>query len=147
MQIQDLARRTGLLAKTIRYYESAGVLPPPKRRPNGYREYSEADVERVRLAAGARRLGLSLDDITEILAMRDRGEAPCRVLLDVIARETEQIQQRIAELERLEKELRELYELGLKFPMDDVDGKDCLCHLVSGPVVLEEAADPHSSQN
>lgn len=60
MQIRELSQRTGLPAKTIRYYEEIGLLPPPKRLDNSYRDYSEADVARTRLVAGARRLDLSL---------------------------------------------------------------------------------------
>lgn len=131
MQIRELAQRTGVSATTIRYYESIGLLPQPERRANGYRKYTEADIDRVRLVAGARNLDLSLDDIREILALRDRREAPCRVLLDQMERKAVEIRQRITHLQRLEKELRQLRALGLTFPTDDVDGKHCVCHLVS----------------
>ena len=131
MQINQLAIITGVSPKTIRYYESIGVLPDPHRSPNGYREYEDGDVERLKLVAGARRLEFSLDDVTEIIAMRDRREAPCRVMLDKLVQKADEIAQRIAELQRLEQELRHLHELGQTFPTDDVDGKACVCHLVS----------------
>jgi DNA-binding transcriptional MerR regulator len=131
MQIQELSQNTGVPAKTIRFYESTGLLPPPKRRANGYRDYGEADIDRVKLVAGARRLDFSLDDIEEILALRDRREAPCRVVLEMLQQKAGEIRQRIKQLQRLEKELRQLYALGLTFPTDDVDGKNCVCHLVS----------------
>ena len=131
MKIQELAEQTGLAASTIRYYESIDLLPPPPRQANNYRNYDETDVNRIRFVAGARALDFSLDDIGEILALRDRREAPCRFVLDLIAQKTAEIQQRIFELQRLEAELNELYELGLTFPIDDVDGKNCICHLVS----------------
>ena len=131
MQIKELSDKTGLQDKTIRYYEEVGVLPPPKRLPNGYRDYGDADVERARFVAGLRRLDFSLDDVSEILAMRDRGEAPCRVVLSLMADKADEISQRIVELSRLEKDLRQLHTLGLAFPTDDVDGKNCVCHLVS----------------
>ncbi len=131
MKIQDVSQHTGVSARTIRYYEEIGLLPPPARAENNYRQYSEADVERLRLIAGARRLDLSLDDIREILALRERREAPCRVLLDRLERKADEIAERIRELKRLERELRDLHALGLTFPTDDVDGKHCVCHLVS----------------
>ena len=131
MQIQELAQLTNLPASTIRYYEATGLLPPPPRQANGYRDYGEADVARVKLVAGARQLAFSPDDIGEILALRDRGEAPCRVVLDVLVQKADEVRRRIAELERLETELRELHQLGQTFPTDDVDGKNCICHLVS----------------
>jgi len=131
MQIQELAQRTGVSAKAIRYYESIGLLPAPKRRPNGYREYGEVDLDRVKLVAGARNLDFSLGDIEEILALRDRREAPCRVVLGMLEEKAGEIRQRIKQLQRLEVELRQLYAVGLTFPTDDIDGKDCVCHLVS----------------
>ncbi|HEX9616205.1 MAG TPA: MerR family transcriptional regulator [Anaerolineales bacterium] len=131
MQIKKLSERTGLPDKTIRFYEEIGVLPPPKRLPNGYRDYGESDVEQVKFVAGLRRLDFSLDDVSEILAMRDRREAPCRMILDTMSQKEREIALRIAELSRLAAELRQLHALGLTFPTDDVDGKNCVCHLVS----------------
>ena len=131
MQIKELERRTNLSGKTIRYYESIGLLPPPSRLANGYRDYGEADVDRVKFVAAARGLDFSLNDIGEILDLRDRREAPCRVVLDLLQKKADEISQRIIELQRLEADLRELHRLGQTFPMDDVDGKNCVCHLVS----------------
>ncbi len=131
MKIQEFSKRTGVSAKTIRYYEEVGLLPAPDRAENNYRRYTEGDVERLRLVAGARYLDLSLDDIREILAMRDNGEAPCRTLLNRIEQKANEIKDRIWALQKLERELRELYSLGQTFPVDDVDGKNCVCHLVS----------------
>ena len=131
MQIKELAEKAGLSPKTIRYYEQIGVLPPPKRLPNGYRDYDETDLERLRFVVGARHLNFSLDDIGEILAMRDRRESPCGVVLALIQQKAAEISRRIAELQALEVELRQLYRLGLTFPVDDVEGKHCVCHLVT----------------
>ena len=131
MKIQDLSQLTGVSAKTIRYYEEIGLLPAPARAENNYRQYSEQDVERLRLVAGARRLDLSLDDIQEILALRDRREAPCRILLERMEQKADEIAERIHALQHMESELRGLRTLGLTFPVDDVDGKNCVCHLVS----------------
>jgi len=131
MKILELSQKTGISAKAIRYYEQIGILPPPLRAVNGYRQYSQPDIERLQLVAGARRLDLPLDEIREILALRDRQEAPCRALLDRLAQKADEIAERIASLQSLESELQELYALGLTFPTDDVDGKNCICHLVS----------------
>ena len=131
MRIKQFSELTNLPTKTIRYYEDIGLLPPPKRMGNGYRDYDEADVDRARFIAGARSLDFSLDDIQEILALREQREAPCRVVLDLLEERADEINRRIAELQRMEAELRELHRLGLTFPTDDVDGKNCVCHLVS----------------
>lgn len=131
MEIRQLATRTGTTAKTICYYESIKLLPKPQRQPNGYRVYEEEDVERLKLVLGARHLDISLDDIREILDMRDRREAPCRTLLNLMTQKIAEVSDRIAELQELESELQQLHTLGLTFPMDDVEGKNCVCHLVS----------------
>lgn len=131
MQMKKFAQQTNLSPKTIRYYEEIGLLPPPKRLDNGYRDYDETDVARARFVSGARHLDFSLDDIQEILDLRDQRIAACRVVLDLLEEKADEISQRIAELQRMETELRELHRLGLTFPTDDVDGKNCVCHLVS----------------
>lgn len=138
MQIKTMAERSSLPESTIRYYESIGLLPEPKRLPNDYRIYDESDLERLKFVAGARYLDLSLDDIAEILALRDRSEAPCRVVLDLLREKADEVRQRIAELQRLEAELRQLHILGQTFPTDDIDGKACVCHLISEQVTKHE---------
>jgi DNA-binding transcriptional MerR regulator len=130
MQINELEKSTGVSAKTIRYYEEIALLPPPNRKPNGYRDYSETDVDRLKLVSGARRLDFSIAEIKEILDLRDRGIAPCGVLLDLLDRKTIEIDQRISELKEMQKDLEQLYSLGATYPTDDVEGKNCICHLV-----------------
>lgn len=130
MRIKQFAQLTNLPVKTIRYYEDIGLLPPPHRLDNGYRDYDETAVDKARFVAGARSLDFSLDDIREILALRDQREAPCRVVLGLLQERADEINRRVADLQRMEAELRELHRLGLTFPTDDVDGKNCICHLV-----------------
>jgi len=131
MRIKQFAQLTNLSAKTIRYYEDIGLLPSARRLDNGYRDYDETDVNKARFVAGARTLDFSLDDIQEILALREQREAPCRVVLDLLQERADEIKRRVVELQRMEAELRVLHRLGLTFPTDDVDGKNCICHLVS----------------
>jgi DNA-binding transcriptional MerR regulator len=131
VQIKELAKLTSISTKTIRYYEDTGLLPPPKRKPNGYREYSKEDVDRLKLVAGARRLDFSLAEIKEILDLRDRNIAPCGAMLESLNRKAEEISLRIIELQQMQEDLQKLYYLGQTFPMDDVEGKNCVCHLVS----------------
>ncbi len=88
MQIRDLVRASGVPAKTIRYYESIGLLPPAQRAANNYRRYQPTDVDRLRFIANARSLGIRLGDIAEILAARDQGIAPCDRVLGVLAKRT-----------------------------------------------------------
>jgi len=128
--IGELARETGISDKTIRYYEDVGVLPQPARLDNGYRVYDERDVARLQFVRHARALDLSLDDIEEILAFRERGEAPCLYVIRLIEAKIDEVGQRIAGLEKLRQELIDLRQASQDLPTDDVQWKACVCHLI-----------------
>jgi len=87
MRIGELAGRIGVNPKTVRYYEGIGLLPAPEREPSGYRDYDDQDVDRLRFIRTAQRLGLSLSEISEILAFRRRSERPCGYVLEVLDRQ------------------------------------------------------------
>lgn len=72
MRISQLAERSGVPATTLRFYEGAGLLPAG-RTPAGYRVYGEDAVERLRFIGAAKHLGLPLEEIAELLAVRERG--------------------------------------------------------------------------
>ncbi|MFR9804493.1 MerR family transcriptional regulator [Pseudonocardia sp. RS010] len=71
MRIGELAARTGVRVRRIRFYEQAGLLPAPERTPAGQREYDDGAVTRLRFARSAQALGLSLAQIAEIPRLRD----------------------------------------------------------------------------
>ncbi len=119
----------GLDASTIRFYESAGLLPPPARTPAGYRDYGGEDLDLMRFVKRARSLEIPLEDIRQIVDLRNRGQAPCRVVRAVIDREAVMIGARIEELKQLRTELRRLQELAAEMA-DDWPSGACVCHLV-----------------
>ncbi len=76
MSIGEAASRSGVPAKTIRFYEEAGIVRPPARRGNGYRTYGDADIHTLRFIHRARRLGFSLKEVASLLKLyRERGRA------------------------------------------------------------------------
>ncbi len=77
LTIGRLADAAGLEAKTLRYYDRVGLLPPMTRTPAGYRLYGEDAVQRLEFIRRAKALGIALADIQRILAVRDEGAAPC----------------------------------------------------------------------
>jgi DNA-binding transcriptional MerR regulator len=77
MQIGQLATLVGLNPKTLRYYEQIGLLPPPQRSPSGYRLYTAADQERLDFIAKAKAIGLTLEEIRDILTLKGNGQPPC----------------------------------------------------------------------
>jgi len=76
LTIGKVAALSGVPAKTIRFYEEAGIIASADRDENRYRTYSEADVQTLRFIAHARNLGFSLKDVAELLSLyRDRKRA------------------------------------------------------------------------
>ena len=132
MKIGNIARRAGVETSTIRYYESVGLLPEPPRTPSGYRDYDEHDIDRLIFIRSARGLGIGLEAIGDILAVRDQGRAPCDHVVDLLKDERQQIDRRIAELEATRTELDRLLGLADSLPpMDSADG-GCVCHILAG---------------
>jgi DNA-binding transcriptional MerR regulator len=108
VRIGELADQLGVTTKGVRFYESIGLLPEPARDRSGYRSYGDGDVERLRFIKTAQRLGLSLDEIKEIVAFRDRGERPCAYVAGVLQRQVAGLDERIREMRRLRDELKTL---------------------------------------
>jgi DNA-binding transcriptional MerR regulator len=98
VKIGQVAREAGVSIDTIRFYERRGVLPAPERRPSGYRMFTEATVERIRMARGLQNMGFTLDEVIDALRAHDAGGATCdseRWRLEAVA---DRIDARIAEL-------------------------------------------------
>ena len=105
MRVGELAAAVGVRPDTIRYYEKAGLLPQAARTPGGYREYDDAAIDRLRFIQGGQRLGLSLTDIGDLLAVRDTGECPCEPAEQLLARRIAEVDTEIARLTSLRAEM------------------------------------------
>jgi DNA-binding transcriptional MerR regulator len=105
--IGELAKELRLNPKTIRYYEELGLLPEPRRSPSGYRLYSEAEIERLRLILRAKLLGLSLVEIKELVdyAIDGRCGSLENRLLALVEVKLGEIDRRIADLTTMRAEL------------------------------------------
>lgn len=130
LSISDLAEASGASTKTIRYYEQIGLLPPARRAENGYRLYDSEDVRRLRFIRNARHLDFSLEDLKEVLALRDQGEAPCRYVAYLLKAKAAKIEERIRQLQELQQELQQLLRQAESLPNDDIEMKHCVCHLI-----------------
>jgi len=140
MRIGELAAQIGIESSAIRYYESAGVLPEPDRTASGYRTYTPADVDRLRFVTLARSLGVGLDDIRQILGLRDQGEVPCGYVRGVLDRQVGAVEERIKQLQALSRELRRLQDAARSLP-DTGSDDPCVCH------ILQPAGTGHLSDN
>lgn len=110
LTIGELGRRVGVPAKTVRYYDLVGLLPPAGRTPVGYRVYGEREVARLAFIRKAKQVGLSLDAIADILALYDQGERPCLEVRAAIERKIAQLDRQIAESIAFRDELVRLHD-------------------------------------
>lgn len=108
MRIGELAKRSDLNVDTVRFYEKRGLMPPPPRRANGYREYAAEHLERLAFIRHCRTLGMSLDDVSRLLDFVARPEADCAVVNQLIDDQLTRVQERITHLRRLERQLEVL---------------------------------------
>ena len=108
--IGEVAERSGMPAKTIRYYEEIGLIGPAARAENGYRDYDEADVHTLRFVKRARGLGFSIRDCQELLSIyRDRNRASADVKTLALSR-IDEIDRKMAELAGMRSTLATLAE-------------------------------------
>ena len=101
MNISDVAKKTGLTSKAIRFYEEKGLVTPPLRSENGYRTYSQQHLDELTLLRQARQVGFNLDECRELVALFND---PARHSADVKARTL----QKVAEIDRHISELGEM---------------------------------------
>lgn len=107
LRISKLARQAGVTAKAIRFYEAAGVLPPPARSPNGYRLYGRDAVDPLRFIKQAQGLGLTLTEIKEIVAIRQGGRPPCRHVYGLLQEKATELDQKLRDLMLLRRRIRQ----------------------------------------
>lgn len=126
MRIGTLAHRAGVSTKTVRFYEEIGVLSHPRRMPNGYRDYDEDAVQRLRFVRDAQAARLSLEEIGTILDMRDHGEATCEHVLHLLEARLRDIKSQIEALEHTRSTLAGLAERARTLdPADCTDPNRC----------------------
>jgi DNA-binding transcriptional MerR regulator len=132
MLIGALAEATGVPAKTLRYWESEGLLHAPARTEGGYRDYRDGTIDRIAFIRHAQTAGLTLRQIGEILAIRDGGQAPC-------AHATDLVDERLADLEARLRELQDTRDAlaQLRHRLEALDPADCdptaICSAVTTP--------------
>ena len=108
MRIGSVATETGLPAKAIRYYESVGLIAPPRRHANGYRTYDAREIADLRFLGQARKLGFSLAVMAELLRRHRAGKGQCAAVRDLAMAQAAEAEHRIRELVQLRAVLAEL---------------------------------------
>lgn len=129
MQIGELAKRTGVTVQTIRFYERSRLLPKPQRKNSGYRVYSETDLKRLRFVLQAKSLGFSLDEIREILRMRERRHCPCSEVVGIAERHLRDVEHQLQQLSTFRDGLRRAIRQW-KTSGEQVISADAICALI-----------------
>ncbi|MCA1178939.1 MULTISPECIES: Cu(I)-responsive transcriptional regulator [unclassified Pantoea] len=120
MNISDVAKKTGLTSKAIRFYEEKGVVTPPLRSDNGYRSYAAHHIDELNLLRQARQVGFTLDECRELVTLFND---PARHSADVKARTLQKADEIAAHIEELHAMRARLLELAEACPGDD--SADC----------------------
>lgn len=106
LKIGELARRAGVTAKAIRFYERRRVLPPAKRAANRYRFYDDDAVEMLHFVKQAIGLGLTLAEIKEIIAIRRGGRPPCTHVHRLLRDKAVELDRKLEDLLELRRRIR-----------------------------------------
>jgi len=106
--IGALSKRTGVKIETIRYYERIGIMPNPPRTEGGQRIYQATHTQRLTFIYRSRELGFSIEEIRSLLQLVEGGEISCSEVLDKTLGHLQEIQKKIADLQRMENVLQEM---------------------------------------
>jgi MerR family copper efflux transcriptional regulator len=134
MNISDVAKKTGLTSKAIRFYEEKGLVTPPLRSENGYRSYTARHLEELTLLRQARQVGFNLDECRELLHLFND---PARHSADVKARTLQKVKEIEAHICELNLMRERLLALADSCPGDE--SADC-------PIINNLAGCCHSAK-
>ena len=133
-RIGEAARRSGVSAANMRYYEKEGLLSPGGRADNSYRLYSEADVHRLRFIRLCRAMDMSLAEVRTLLALEQQPPADAHVACHTIDEHLAHVRTRLQELQALELDLHAL--------RGRCDGADTHCHILDALHAQADAQGP-----
>lgn len=129
MRIGELAERAGTTAKSLRFYEQAGLLAAPRRTSSGYRDYDETALDRLRFVKAAQAAGLTLAEIVDVITARDNEGPPCEHVASLLDAHAAALEQRIADLTALHHQVQQLRDrAGALDPA--ACGADQICHVI-----------------
>jgi DNA-binding transcriptional MerR regulator len=106
-RIGEVATRSGVAIETLRFYEKSGLLEPAGRTQSGYRLYDGSVFERLSFIKKAQSVGFRLDEIVRIIDESAAGKRPCKDVRRLAAQKLAELEQRIRDLQRYRRELKE----------------------------------------
>lgn len=141
LRIGEVARRAGVRAKTVRFYEARGIIPLAPRAENGYRLYAPAVVDILRFVKQAQGLGLTLAEIREIVAIRQGGRPPCPHVRGLLEAKAAELDAKLEDLLRLRRNLRRSLAAWGRRPT----GRAAVCPHIERPIVPPRPAGREES--
>ena len=108
MRIGELGKKADCLVQTVRFYESEGLLPEPARSEGNFRLYDEVHLQRLLFIRRCRAKDMTLDEIRQLLNLRDRPELGCGEVNALVDAHIAQVRSKMKELRALERELMDL---------------------------------------
>ena len=98
--IQDVSKKTGLTAHTLRYYEKEGLIPGVERSQGGFRQYTDEDLERLGLICCLKNTGMSIQEIARFVQLTQEGEHTLEERVELLRAHREQVLARMAEMQK-----------------------------------------------
>ncbi len=141
--VSELAAKFGIDPRTVRYYDQIGLLTASARTIAGHRRYGPAERDRLRFILKAKVVGLALNEIRDILTMRDKGLTPCAHVIDLLEDKLRQLDSQMQSLADFREELVALQ----REPRNETPDAGCVCRLVEDhesrhdPATLRLAAE------
>ena len=108
MNISTAAAKAGLTVKTVRYYDSIGLIPPYQNPQTGYRDYAEADIAKLQFVGTARRFNFSVEECRELLSLYEDKNRSSETVKALTVQKITEIEDRLAELTALRDQLAHL---------------------------------------
>ena len=129
LTVSALAKIADISRDKIRYYTRIGLLNPARNQDNGYKQYKESDITRVRFILKAKDLGYTLNEIEQILSHTHHGNSPCPMVRDIIEERIVSNRRKLDELMELQLRMEKAASEWKDYP-DKVPDGDSICHLI-----------------
>jgi len=129
MKVNQLAENLAVTPDTVRYYTRIGYLRPHKNISNGYKDYNQEDLQRLRFILNARQLGFSVQDLGLILQEAEKGNSPCPLVRELISKRLRETEKKFVETVALRKRMCAAERDWRDKPNKAPTGK-MVCHLI-----------------
>ena len=129
MTVSELAKRAGVTADTVRHYVRSGLLSPSKDPNNGYKRFSQGDLQRLLFIVDAKQLGFSLNDIEVIFDQAAQGQSPCPQVREIMSERMDEVAKKIEAMQQTYQQMQSAIKRWEKQP-DCIPTGDHICHLI-----------------